>query len=235
MGKRMNDITAVYYTANVIDEGFAKSVRWQLLFAIGDIPLVSVSQKPIDFGRNICIGDMGPSLRTLYHQVLLGAKEAKTKYVALCEDDVLYLPDHFHCYRSDCFGYNHNRWGIYLWDKEPIFSYKNRSTLCQCIAPRELLIATLEERFAANVPDYRLKYFCEPGRYEHRLEITLQRKEEFRSPLPNIKFSHLTELQHMGKRKKHGDDKTKFLYPWGSAEGVIEMYVGRNEWKRQST
>ena len=83
-------ITVLYYTANVVNEIFAKNVRRQLRAAAGDLPIVSVSQKPIDFGENICVGDIGRSHINIYRQVLIAAECAQTPYVALCEDDILY-------------------------------------------------------------------------------------------------------------------------------------------------
>lgn len=92
----MNDLTLIYYTSNTNPEYFAGNVRNHLLQVTeGKIPIISVSQKPIDLGKNICAGEIGRSLYNLYRQVYTGALEAKTKYVALCEDDTLYNMEHF--------------------------------------------------------------------------------------------------------------------------------------------
>src|SRR3990167_3601524 len=89
------DLTVVYYTSNRIREPFGQRVRDQLLLAVSGAPIVSVSQKPLDFGDNICVGDIGHTYFNIYRQMLTGAKAARTKYVALAEDDTLYSPEHF--------------------------------------------------------------------------------------------------------------------------------------------
>ena len=91
----MNDLTVIYYTACKLNEPFASNVRRQLKSAIGDLPLISVSKKPLDFGKNICDKGTKRSVVAVYQAVLKGAKEAGTKYVALAEDDALYTPEHF--------------------------------------------------------------------------------------------------------------------------------------------
>ena len=55
----MFDITAIYYTVNYISDYFAENIKKQILKVIDDMPLISVSQKPIDFGQNICVGKIG--------------------------------------------------------------------------------------------------------------------------------------------------------------------------------
>jgi hypothetical protein len=120
-------------------------------------------------------------LNDLLKLVSQKAKAAKTEYVVLCEDDCLYTREHFTCYRppKNLFGYNHNKWGLYVWEKNPIFSYKfNRSVLSQCIAPRKLLIESLTERFNAGIPENETtaRVFAEPGRYERhfkRFNVTI--------------------------------------------------------------
>jgi len=239
----MNDLTVLYYTSNKIPDIFATNIKNQILSVIEYLPIISVSQKPIDFGYNICVGDIGISVFNLYRQVLIGAKAAKTKYVVLCEDDCLYTREHFTCYRppENLFGYNHNKWGLYTWNKNPVFSYKfNRSVLSQCIAPTELLIESLSERFNANIPENETtaRVFAEPGRYERHFKmfnITIRDKEAFESPEPNVILSHTDCLQYetMGTHKGHGTIIQKELPPWGDASDVLNKYLGEEEWLRQ--
>lgn len=54
----MHKSTVVYYTSNKEHEYFENKVKKRLLKTIGDIPLISVSQKPMKgFGKNICVGE----------------------------------------------------------------------------------------------------------------------------------------------------------------------------------
>ena len=73
----MKDLTVIYYTSNWLDTHnpyFLENTKKQLLRAIGDLPLISVSQKPIVFGQNICVGETGRSHLNLYRQILEGVK-----------------------------------------------------------------------------------------------------------------------------------------------------------------
>jgi len=236
----MNDISIIFYTANQIPEFFAENVREQILKATKCmIPIISVSQKPLEFGDNICIGDVGPSILGIYRQVLIGAKEAKTDYVVLCEDDILYHESHFNSYRppNDAFGYNHNKWEIFTWERDVVLSTKTgRSLLNQCIAPRELLIEALEERFSKTYTEDRIrKHFGEFGKYERWLGVTIRKQEIFYSREPNIIFCHGDALgyQYLGSRKGHGDIRVKEIPLWGTAEEIIVKYFGEDNWKKQ--
>jgi len=104
----MENLTCLYYTANKENEDFEKKVQKNLLKYCGDIPIVSVSQKPINLGYNICVGEHGNSYINEYRQILTGLKEIKTEYFISCEADFLYPPDYFtfkpngaDIYRSD--------------------------------------------------------------------------------------------------------------------------------------
>ena len=50
------DVTILYLTANLEQPYFAENIRQNILKHKGDIPIVSVSQEPLDFGKNICVG-----------------------------------------------------------------------------------------------------------------------------------------------------------------------------------
>ena len=70
VGERMNDLTILYYTANKIPEHFANSVRADLLRVTEKkIPIISISQKPITFGMNSCVGEIGASAYNVYFPV----------------------------------------------------------------------------------------------------------------------------------------------------------------------
>src|SRR3989338_3705710 len=146
----MIDLTIIYYTSNYLDDHnpyFLANTKKQLLEAVGNLPVISVSQKPIDLGTNICLGDIGRSHLNLYRQILIGAKAAKTKYVAMAEDDVLYSPEHFHYHvpEKDVFAYNMAKWSLFTWTRPPLFSFRTkRKVVNSLIAKREMLVEALE-------------------------------------------------------------------------------------------
>lgn len=88
-------ITIIYYTANREDPGFEKRVQENILKVCGDLPIISVSHKPINFGTNICVGEQVLSYSNVFRQTLIGLKAAKTKFAIAAEDDCLYPPDYF--------------------------------------------------------------------------------------------------------------------------------------------
>lgn len=223
------DLTVIYYTANVVSQHFASNTQKQLLEAIGDVPLISVSKKPMDFGQNICVGDTPRSHINIYRQALVGAKAAKTKHIALAEDDVLYSPEHFKKRNSPGkFAYNIGVWSFFTWSNPPLFNYKGRINLNSLICDRELFIEAMEERFARWPKDEEIELgiWAEPGKYEKYLDVTIREIEHFFTNPTNIMFSHETALSFdgLGTRKKAGDIRATAIPYWGTAQEVMDLY-----------
>lgn len=231
-----DDLTVIYYTSNYLDDHnpyFLENTKKQLLVAIGDLPLISVSQKPIAFGQNICLGDIGRSHLNIYRQILEGAKAAKTKYVAMAEDDILYSYDHFHYYlpKDNTFAYNMSKWSLFTWTQPPLFSFRNnRKVVNSLIAPKQMLVDALQERFDKfkNIPEDRipLHYWGDPGRYEEKLGVTIRATEEFYTQVPNIVFSHPEAYGYLsrGTRKRLGDIRAYEIPYWGRAGEILNLY-----------
>jgi hypothetical protein len=51
-GIKKEMVTILYYTSNREDESFEKKIQENILKQT-DLPIISVSQKPINFGKNI--------------------------------------------------------------------------------------------------------------------------------------------------------------------------------------
>lgn len=224
----MQDLTVIYYTANVIPETFAHHVRTRLRFVTNKVPIISVSHQPLNFGENTVV-DLPRHHLSIYRQALVGAKAAKTKYIALCEDDVLYSPEHFkHRPQPGKFAYNIGNWGIYTWQEEPMFSWKGRRNLCALICERNLFIEAMEERFAKWPNDSKvdLGIWAEPGKYERQLGVMPRETETFWTNPPNIVFSHEKALAYdnLGKRKKVGELRAYDVPYWGSAKDIRSLY-----------
>jgi len=139
----MVDTTIVYYTDNFIDEKLFRFCQKNILEAADGKPIISVSQKPIDFGENICVGDIGRSHLSLYKQILAGVEKVKTKYVALAEHDCLYTKEHFNWLppldykvRDERFFYNVNHWLVRASDGK--YTFARRKILSMMIANTEL-------------------------------------------------------------------------------------------------
>lgn len=234
----MDDLTLLYYTANRIDDHFASNVRWDLLRRKPECaPCITVSHKPLTGWKNICVGDIEPSIYQVYRNVLAGANAAKTDFVACCEDDTVYARSHF-TYRPalDTFAYDLSRWVITRQlsadgkRREAFFYWRERHQMAMCICSRELLIETLEERFVKYpnpVPHEVAKKtgWGEPGRYEKNLGVTRRKLEYFRAEEPSVTFNHSESL--MGRRRVNaGDVIRQDLPPWGRADELWERIHG---------
>jgi hypothetical protein len=170
----------------------------------------------------------------IYKQVLMGTREAKTKYVAMAEDDMLYSPEHFQ-YRppaDDIFSYNINKWSIFSWIKPPFLSFRERKLMNSLIVTKQALLDTLEERYEKYPvleeisKDLYEHYWGEPGRFENHLRLKPLKAEEFMSAVPNIMFSTSEALGFLGlgTRKAHSDIRSYKVEPWGTAEEILKLY-----------
>lgn len=241
----MNDLTIIYYTSNYLDTKkpfFLKNTKEQLRKATEGLPIISVSQKPIDLGTNICLKDIGRSHLNIYKQILIGCKEAKTKYVAMAEDDILYSFEHFrpHEYikkmEDDVFYYDMNKVSIFTWIRPAIFTFRfKREVVNQLICNREFLIEALEERFKKVEwlkeqgwsEDKIIKYWGDPGRYEDILGVTVRKKRQESCKNPSIVFSHEYAYGYefnQGKKKRLGDLRIVELQGWGRAEDILKVW-----------
>ena len=225
-----DDLTIIYITANLAREYFAEKVREQLVKAAkeADFPIISVSQKPMDFGdQNICVGEIGQSFHNAWRQMLAGAKAATTKYIAIAEDDTLYSDTHFNSYRpaDDTFGYDMSKWSVYTW--KDCYCVKRRINGPAIIAPRELFIEAIEERFekALDKPE---KFWSELGKYEKHLGIKERKIEKFFSSYGIVVFSHeeAMSFKGLGKRKRMGEYRAYDIPYWGHFNKMLEMYNG---------
>jgi hypothetical protein len=222
------DITVVYYTANFLSDPFASNTKKKLLEAIGDLPLISVSKKPMDFGQNICVGDTPRNHIWTYRQALIGAKAAKTKYIALAEDDIFYSAEHFTKYTptKDTFAYSDNVWSLFTWG-DPIFSRRSRRALHSLICERDLFIDTINELFTKypNDDEFPVHRLGEPGRYENRQGTTPRKSEMFTPKVANIAVTHPEAIgfASLGTRKRHAGQRVTALPHWGSAEEVLKL------------
>lgn len=104
----------IYYTDNRIREP-VKSVVMDLIKK-SELPIVSCSLSPLDFGKNIVLEGKQRSYPTMVEQITTALDNLDTDYVFFCEHDVLYPKSHFDFTppKDDVFFYNINafRWWI---------------------------------------------------------------------------------------------------------------------------
>jgi hypothetical protein len=183
----MKDIyTILYYTSNREDEAFENKIKKKLLEVCGDIPIISVSQKPIDLGQNICVGNAGACDSNLFRQIQIGCLEAKTPYIISAEADCLYPLDYFQFNPTSNANYYRfgplyilNKWGVGDWGG---FWPKSTAPFAQ-ITKREYWIHELDRAFQ-NRPMWS------PDHDKYHLDLFLAHDWEnviLKNPIVNLK------------------------------------------------
>ena len=160
-----DDLTVIYYTSNREKPEFEDNIKQSLLNTIGDLPLISVSQKPIDFGENICVGDIGFSIENAFEQLKIGAQAAKTKFVCACESDTIYPVGYFKFQpiRSDCYYVPKTVYVLLskkLWVKRFVLKALNVDN--GIIADRQYLIGLIKKHKVLLGAGSVERFSCEP-------------------------------------------------------------------------
>ena len=218
----MIDATIIYYTSNREDPRFENRVIDRLLKTCGGLPIISVSHKPIELGKNICVGDVGVSGFNMFRQVEIACKEATTKFVISAEADCLYPPEYFTyeperddvCYRNS---------NLYVMpDKRDFFFYKEEGATHAQVIGRQFYLDRLAELFKGapqwspeekNFPKERL-----------RKEDVFDKKEIVHYRTENPVFQIKT---HRGMRYYTHSDRTPVydLPYWGSGKLIYKEFV----------
>ena len=207
----MDDLTVIYYTSNREDPQFEKRIQQTLLKATGTLPIISVSQKPIDFGKNICVGDIGANDGSLLYQLHTGVLAAKTKFTVQAEADCLYHKSYFEfeperddtIYQPDSF--------YILWPAKPAqFYWKKRGDLSGFIN-REHFIKILEKLRSTKFE------------YLNNVVKKHTRVEQFHNEIPIVSFKTRNGM-HYGSpiRRKKSQHK---LPHWGKSRQVVKEYT----------
>lgn len=225
----MQDLTILFLTVNKVPEGWAEYHKKVLLEAANGFPIITISKKPLDWGTVNIIQNEPISSANIYRQVLRGAKIATTPFIAIAEDDVLYNVEHFANFRppKDTFAYNMYRWGIFTWG-EPTYFWNDRIHNAEMVAPRELAIDALEERFAKYPGDSSVGRDGELGknRIEKQLGLTLRNSVKFCTTVPIIAFNHDYSIDplELNHKKRMGTIRAFDIPLWGRAEELVKKF-----------
>ena len=218
----MNDLTVIYYTSNRENESFEKNIQKTLLENSNGLPIISVSQKPIDLGENICVGDVGISEINCRRQFLIGAKAAKTKYVCSAESDFLY-PKAFFKFRPERENIIYLAVPVYILfaqkGKKTIYSPKKVSSEGCLIVGREYIISLLEGMLEGQ-PEWR--YETNGDRLiPHLLKVGETDTFELEQPIITFKTDN-----NMHRRTPHEyKNKTESMPYWGNAKDLRRKYL----------
>jgi len=188
-----NLISIIYCSSNKEKPEFEQRIRDNIL-KVTDLPIISVTQKPIDFGKNICVGDdIGISGFNFFRQSLIACKEATTKFVISAEADCLYPQDYFEfiperddiCYRNS---------NLYVMAQHRKYFYKKPTGATHAqIVGRQFYIDTLEKWFEGE-PQWSVEQMNFPKeKTRHKVEdVFWKDKIKFyksKNPVVQIKTS----------------------------------------------
>jgi len=257
-----DDLTVVYYTSNFLEKTnpfFLKNTKDALVKAIGELPLLVVSSEPVnkrtfegyegEYTNLVADRDFKPIREgrhhlNIYQNIMIGSKSAKTEYVAMAEDDILYSHNHFHSpqiykdfsVHGDAFLYDMNKVSLFTWTNPPMFSFRSkRMVVNQLIAPAKMLADSMEERFERldylmNVKgkpeESVLRIWGDPGRYHKHLGVQERKMVQYYCNNPSIVFTHPKAYGYLnhGKRKRLGDIRIIELHGWGKAKDILKLW-----------
>ncbi len=215
-----NLFTIIYYTSNREDKAFEGRIRKKLLEVCGNIPIISVSQQAIKFGKNICVGEVGACDANLFRQIQIGCEAAKTPFVISAEADCLYPPEYFQFIPDDPNEYYrfNNLYIFYQWmhDNKEGFYKKDTGPFAQ-IGGRELYI-NLIKKALSGLPEW--------NKPEAKVRIPLFLNHPWKvisnlTPIVNIKtFNGMRRYT-----KTIGSPIDKLPY-WGKAEDLRKEIWG---------
>ena len=148
--------TIIYLSSNREDPEFEKKIQEDLLSKAKDVPIISVTQKPIDLGTNICVGNVGTSGFNFIRQVQIACETAKSDFVIHAEADCLYSPDYFDfippkldiCYRNS---------NVYVQKYHQDFVCKKEGSTFSSIVGRRFYLDRLEYLFR-DMPQWSTEY-----------------------------------------------------------------------------
>jgi hypothetical protein len=212
----MKDVTVIFVSSNREDPEFENKVVLDLLEKVGDQPIVSVTQKPMNLGKNISIGDVGASGFNFCRQVEIACKVAETPFVISAESDCLYSPDYFK-FRPERLDVPYRNTNIYVQKYgQDYVCKKSMSTFSQVVG-REFYLSRLEKLFK-DMPDWNSKMKNFPKEIRRKL---FRHFETFTTEFPCISFK-------TGKgMRRHSDTDEVPVYDlpyWGNIKELRQKY-----------
>ena len=210
-------ISIIYISSNREDKEFENKIIKDILKKKGNIPVYSVTQKPIDFGINKCVGDVGVSGFNFCRQLQMVVEMADTDFVISCEADCLYSPDYFTFIPDDVNAVYRNTNNYVIPYKQNAFYSKDSQTAFQ-IAGRKFLLNRLNY-LLKNQPQWNIKMKNFPK------EIGKPFLENWKTFKTKYACFQIKTGNGMRKQTRHGKDAVLSLPYWGTVQQVKEKYL----------
>jgi hypothetical protein len=208
--------TIIFVSSNRESPKFEKHIIDDLKSKIGDFEVVSVTQKPVDLGKNIVVGDVGASGFNFCRQVLWACLHATGEYVISAESDCLYSPDYFRFVpkRLDIPYRNTN---IYVQKYGQDFVCKKTMSTFSQVIGRDFYISRLQSLFE-GLPMWSMDYKNFPKEIGKKL---FNEFETFETMYPCLSF----KTGHGMRKHSNTDEIPVYELPyWGSIEELRKKY-----------
>lgn len=191
----------IYYTDNILPEKIFLTVQKEILKS--KLPIISVSLKPIDFGKNFTLVGK-PNIVTIIKQIILALEKSDADNVFFCEHDVLYPLSHFDFIpeKKNIFYYNDNVWR-WRYPDNYLIRYDRLISLSGLCANRIFALNHFKARLEKikemgfdkdtkrHEPDWARKWGYEPGtKKQRRGGFSDDDFETWSSPVAMIDIRH---------------------------------------------
>lgn len=233
----------IYYTDSELDESIAEPVRAQLLQVASEknIPIVSSSLKPLNFGVKNVVLDRKRGIITMFKQILAALEASDAEIIFFCEHDVLYHSSHFDYTpkRKLAYYYNLNVWKVRVSDGHAlkVDNLKQLSGLCgyrstlirhykrrlAIIRDRRKALKTVGEPLVNEGVSKYMGY--EPGLHSYPRGVDNYKVKSWRSEYPNLDLRHSNNLTKSRWKKDDFKDKK---YTKGWTESTADKISGWN-------
>ncbi len=178
----------VYYTDNQINLKLGHAVRKLILKA--NLPIVSCSLKPMNFGKNIYL-PLKRGYLTMTKQQLAALEASDADIIFFCEHDCFYHPSHFEFTppKKDVYYYNTNWWRVRIEDGHALhYDTEQVNFIC---AYRELLLKHYREKVRRIEKEgFSMRIGFEPGCNPRKERIDNYKAERWQSKYPNLDLRH---------------------------------------------
>jgi hypothetical protein len=208
--------TIIYVSSNMEDPVFEEKTRKDLLEKSNGLPIVSVTQKPVNLGTNICVGNVGASGFNFCRQVLKACEAAGTPYVVSAESDCLYSPDYFE-FTPERLDIPYRNTNIYVQKYRQDFVCKKKMSTFSQVIGREFYIKRLRMLLDGQ-PEWDVQFKNFPKEIH---KVLFEEFATWETKYPCISFK-----TGKGMRKHSNSDEVPVydLPYWGNIKLLKEKY-----------
>jgi hypothetical protein len=234
--QKLNNLSKgiVYYTDNNPDESILRACQESILNSMNgnNFPILSISQKPIDFGTNIAL-DLKRSILSMHKQILKGLEECETDIIFMVEHDLLYHSTHFDFTPTDPnrFYYDRSLWALCTQTGKAVFYHRDvPSMLC---AYRDLLLEHYRRKVAyVENNGHRAKLGFSPPKGLPK-EMRIGKSKSYMAELPSIDIRHdktltrrrMHKSQFRSERSCRGWTEAYEIPGWGNTKDILNNYL----------